>query len=48
MKREATDKVLEAIRTVLQGGHYFSNAVNAMLAAKNSPGTGEPADAIAA
>ena len=48
MKREATDKVLEAIRTVLQGGHYFSNAVNAMLAQKLVQGTGDQPTAIAA
>jgi DNA-binding NarL/FixJ family response regulator len=40
MKREATDKVLDAIRTVLQGGLYFSNAVNAMLAQKHIQGAG--------
>jgi DNA-binding NarL/FixJ family response regulator len=39
MKREATDKALDAIRTVLQGGLYFSNAVNAMLAQKHIQGT---------
>jgi DNA-binding NarL/FixJ family response regulator len=42
MKREVTEKVLDAIRTVLQGGLYFSNAVNAMLAQKLVQGTGEP------
>jgi len=40
MKREATDKVLDAMRTVLQGGLYFSNAVNAMLAQKHVQGAG--------
>ena len=48
MKRDATDKVLAAIRTVLQGGHYFSNAVNAMLARKLVQGTGDQPTAIAA
>jgi DNA-binding NarL/FixJ family response regulator len=47
MKREATEKVLEAIRTVLQGGLYFSNAVNAMLAQKHVQGTGDQPAAIA-
>ncbi len=47
-KREATDKVLDAIRTVLQGGLYFSNAVNAMLAQKLVQGMGDQAAAIAA
>jgi DNA-binding NarL/FixJ family response regulator len=41
MKRDATDKVLAAIRTVLQGGLYFSNAVNAMLAQKLVQGVGD-------
>jgi len=48
MKRDATDKVLAAIRTVLQGGLYFSNAVNAMLAQKLVQGTGDQPTAIAA
>jgi DNA-binding NarL/FixJ family response regulator len=48
MKREATDKVLEAIQAVLQGGLYFSNAVNAMLAQKLVKGTGDQPTAIAA
>ena len=34
MKREATSKVLDALRVVLAGGLYFSNAVNALLAQK--------------
>ena len=34
MKREATNKVMDAIRTVLAGHTFFSNAVNAMLAQK--------------
>jgi DNA-binding NarL/FixJ family response regulator len=41
MKREATDKVLAAIRAVLQGALYFSNAVNAMLAQKLVQGAGD-------
>jgi DNA-binding NarL/FixJ family response regulator len=41
MKREATEKVMEAIRTVLQGGLFFSNAVNAMLAQKHVQGTSD-------
>jgi DNA-binding NarL/FixJ family response regulator len=39
MKRDATDKVLDAIKTVLEGKMYFSNAVNAMMAQKLSQGT---------
>jgi DNA-binding NarL/FixJ family response regulator len=46
MKREATEKVLDAIRTVLQGGLYFSNAVNAMLAQKLVQGAGDQPAAI--
>ena len=38
MKREATDKVLTAIRTVLHGGVYLSHAVNAALAQKHVHG----------
>ncbi|MEI7534462.1 MAG: response regulator transcription factor [Verrucomicrobiae bacterium] len=34
MKREATGKVLDALRAVLAGELFFSNAVNAMLAQK--------------
>ena len=34
MKREATSEVLDALRAVLAGGLYFSNAVNALLAQK--------------
>ena len=48
MKRDATDKVLAAIRAVLQGGLYFSNTVNAMLAQKLVQGAGDPTTAIAA
>jgi DNA-binding NarL/FixJ family response regulator len=46
MKREATKKVLDAIRTVIQGGLYFSNAVNAMLAQKLVQGAGDQSAAI--
>jgi DNA-binding NarL/FixJ family response regulator len=46
MKREATEKVLDAIRTVIQGGLYFSNAVNAMLAQKLVQGAGDQPAAI--
>ncbi len=38
MKREATDKVLEAIKTVLEGKTFFSNAINAMMAQKLAQG----------
>jgi DNA-binding NarL/FixJ family response regulator len=48
MKRDATGKVLDAIRTILQGGLYFSNAVNAMLAQKLVQGVGDQPTAIAA
>jgi DNA-binding NarL/FixJ family response regulator len=48
MKRDATDKVLAAIRAVLQGGLYFSNTVNAMLAQKLVQGTGDQPATIAA
>ena len=34
MKREASNKVMDAIRAVLAGQTFFSNAVNAMLAQK--------------
>ena len=47
MKREATDKVLAAIRTVLEGGLFFSNAVNSMLAQKLVQGVGDHPTAIA-
>src|ERR1039458_9995629 len=46
MKREATKKVLDAIRTVIQGGLYFSNAVNAMLAQKLVQGAGDQSVSI--
>ena len=48
MKRDATDQVLAAIRTVLQGGLFYSNAVNAKLAQKLVQGTGEPPTVITA
>ncbi len=47
MKRDATDKVLAAIRAVLQGERYFSNAVNAMLAQKLVHGAGDQSSLIA-
>jgi DNA-binding NarL/FixJ family response regulator len=40
MKREATGRVLDALRAVLAGGLFFSNAVNALLAQKLVQGTG--------
>lgn len=42
MKREATDKVLEALKAVLAGKLFFSNTVNAMLAQKLVGGPGAP------
>jgi len=39
MKREATGRVLDALRAVLSGGLFFSNAVNAQLAQKLVQGT---------
>jgi DNA-binding NarL/FixJ family response regulator len=39
MKREATGRVLDALRAVLSGGLFFSNAVNAQLAQKLVLGT---------
>jgi DNA-binding NarL/FixJ family response regulator len=41
MKREATSKVLSVIRTVLAGGIFFSNTVNALLAQKLVQGSGD-------
>jgi len=46
MKREATERVLDAIRTVIRGDLYFSNAVNAMLAQKLVQGVGNQPTAI--
>lgn len=46
MKREATEKVLDAIRAVLQGGLYFSNNVNSVLAQKLVQGNGDQPTAI--
>ena len=48
MKRDATNQVLAAIRAVLQGSRYFSNAVNAVLAQKLVQGAGDQPTAIAA
>jgi len=39
MKREATSKVLDALRTVASGGLFYSPAVNAALAQKIVQGT---------
>ena len=39
MKREATGKVLDAIKAVLDGKLYFSNAANAMMAQKLTQGS---------
>ena len=39
MKREATSKVLDALRTVAGGGVFYSQAVNASLAQKIVQGT---------
>lgn len=44
MKREATDKVLDALTAVLDGKTYFSPAVNAMLAQKLTKKAGTPAE----
>ena len=41
MKREATGKVLAALRAVLAGGLFFSNAVNAQLAQKLVQGSSD-------
>jgi DNA-binding NarL/FixJ family response regulator len=48
MKREATDKILDAIRAVINGGNYFSNAVNSMLAQKLVKGPANQPTGIAA
>lgn len=44
MKREATGKVFDAIKTVLEGKLYFSPAVNAMLAQKLVQGSSNHAE----
>ncbi len=41
MKREATGKVLDALRAVLAGGLFFSNVVNAQLAQKLVQGSSD-------
>jgi DNA-binding NarL/FixJ family response regulator len=46
MKREATGKVLDALRAVLAGGLFFSNAVNALLAKKLVQGAAAKATAV--
>jgi DNA-binding NarL/FixJ family response regulator len=48
MKREATSKVLDAIRTVTKGGLFFSNAVNALLAQKLVQRVGDKPTAVEA
>jgi DNA-binding NarL/FixJ family response regulator len=44
MKRDATGKILDAIKAVLAGRNYFSPAVNAMMAQKLVQGTSETGD----
>lgn len=44
MKREATGKVLDAIKAVLDGKLYFSNAANAMMAQKLTQGSAGAAE----
>ena len=44
MKREATGKVLDAIKTVLEGKLYFSHAVNEMMAQKLVQGAANSAE----
>jgi DNA-binding NarL/FixJ family response regulator len=44
MKREVTGKMLEAIKSVLDGKTYFSQAVNAMMAQKLARGMGTLAE----
>ncbi len=44
MKRDATSKVLEAIKAVRAGGTYFSPAANAMIAQKLVQSGTRPAD----
>jgi DNA-binding NarL/FixJ family response regulator len=46
MKREATSKVLDALRAVLAGELYFSNAVNALLAQKLVQGAADKPTAL--
>jgi DNA-binding NarL/FixJ family response regulator len=46
MKREATSKVLDAIRTVAGGGLFYSNAVNSLLAQKIVQGTATKPTAV--
>ncbi|HEY5345388.1 MAG TPA: response regulator transcription factor [Verrucomicrobiae bacterium] len=48
MKREATGKVLDALRAVLAGGLFFSNAVNAQLAQKLVQGSGDKSTVVEA
>lgn len=44
MKRDATGKVLDAIKTVLAGKTYFSPAINAMMAQKMARGGSSTAE----
>ena len=44
MKREATGKVLDAIKAVLDGKLYFSNAANAVMAQKLTQGSAGAAE----
>ena len=44
MKREATGKILDAIKAVLDGKTYFSQTVNAMLAQKLAGGAANPGE----
>jgi DNA-binding NarL/FixJ family response regulator len=46
MKREATSKVLDALRTIAGGGLFYSHAVNAMLAQKIVQGTATKPTAV--
>jgi len=48
MKREATSKVLDALRTVRAGGLFFSHTVNAMLAQKLVQGSANKPTAVEA
>lgn len=44
MKRDATSKILDAIKTIRAGRNYFSPSVNAMMAQKLVHGTGVAGD----
>ena len=47
MKREATEKVLAALRAVAQGQLFVSSAVNPQLTSKHAPGAGTPVSDLA-